>query len=126
MALTTNYAWTQAINQTDISENDRSNGNQLPFTPKHKFQSLLSIGKGGSSTFLNFQRVGERFTGTDGSGRLEPYQLWDLGSNCNWSFKKLSGNIGFQINNLFNTDYQVMPLRAMPGRNYQFNLNVRI
>lgn len=126
LALTTNYAWTQAINQTDISENDRSNGNQLPFTPEHKFQSLLSIGKGVFSTFLNFQRVGERFTGTDGSGRLEPYQLWDLGSNCNWSFKKLSGNIGFQINNLFNTDYQVMPLRAMPGRNYQFNLNVRI
>lgn len=126
LALTTNYAWTQAINQTDISENDLSKGNQLPFTPEHKFQSLLSIGKGVFSTFLNFQRVGERFTGTDGSGRLESYQLWDLGSNYNLSFKKLSGNIGFQIINLFNTDYQVMPLRAMPGRNYQFTLNVRI
>jgi iron complex outermembrane receptor protein len=126
LALTTNYAWTHAINQTDISENDRSKGHQLPFTPEHKFQSLFSIGKGAFSTFLNFQNVGERFTGTDGSGRLEPYQLWDLGSNCNWSFKKLSGNIGFQINNLFNTDYQVMPLRGMPGRNYQINLNVRI
>ncbi|MCL6257967.1 TonB-dependent receptor plug domain-containing protein [Aquiflexum sp. TKW24L] len=124
--LKVNYAMTRAINQTDISENDRSKGNQLPYTPLHKFQSIIMVGKGTFSTFLNYQKVGERFTGTDGSGRLDPYQLWDIGSNYNWSIRYLNGSLGFQINNLFNTDYQVMPLRAMPGRNLQLNLNVRI
>jgi iron complex outermembrane receptor protein len=121
-----NYAMTHAINQTDISENDRSKGNQLPYTPLHKFQSIIMVGKGTFSTFLNYQLVGERFSGTDGSGRLDPYQLWDLGGNYNWSIRNLNGSLGFQINNLFNTDYQVMPLRAMPGRNYQLNLNVKL
>lgn len=124
--LSTNYAWTRAINQTDISENDRSKGNQLPFTPEHKFQSTISIGKGLWSTFFNFQMVGERFTGTDGSGRLEPYQLCDIGGNYDWSVKKLAGNVGIQLNNLLNTEYLVMPLRAMPGRNFQLNLNITI
>ena len=86
----------------------------------------MRIGKGLFNSFLNFQRVGERFSGTDGSGKLDPYQLWDIGGNYNWSVWKLNGNLGFQINNLFNTDYLVMPLRAMPGRNYQLNLNVRL
>lgn len=122
----TNYAWTRAINQTDISENDRSKGNQLPYTPEHKFQSIINVGKGTFSTFLNYQRVGERFSGTDGSGRLESYQLWDMGGNWNWSIRKIEGNVGLQINNLFNKEYQVMPLRAMPGRNYQFNINIKI
>ncbi|MCH6201244.1 TonB-dependent receptor plug domain-containing protein [Aquiflexum sp. LQ15W] len=121
-----NYAKTRAINQTVISKNDRSKGNQLPFTPLHKFQSIIMVGKGTFSTFLNYQRVGERFSGTDGSGRLEPYQLWDVGGNYNWSIRNLDVNLGFQINNLFNTDYMVMPLRAMPGRNYQLNLNVKL
>lgn len=124
--LNANYAWVSAINQTDISENDHSKGKQLPYTPEHKFQSIMRIGKGLFNSFLNFQRVGERFSGTDGSGKLDPYQLWDIGGNYNWSVWKLNGNLGFQINNLFNTDYLVMPLRAMPGRNYQLNLNVRL
>lgn len=121
-----NYALTRAINQTDISQNDRSKGNQLPYTPLHKFQSIIMVGKGTFSTFLNYQLVGERHSGTDGSGRLDPYQLWDIGSNYHWSIRNLNGSLGFQINNLFNTDYQVMPLRAMPGRNYQLNLNITI
>jgi vitamin B12 transporter len=124
--LKVNYALTRAINQTDISENDRSKGNQLPYTPLHKFQSTIMVGKGTFSTFLNHQMVGQRFLGTDGSGRLDPYRLWDVGTNYNWTIRKMVGTLGFQINNLFNTDYQVMPLRAMPGRNYQLNLNVRI
>jgi iron complex outermembrane receptor protein len=49
-----------------------------------------------------------------------------MGGNWNWSIRKIEGNVGLQINNLFNKEYQVMPLRAMPGRNYQFNINIKI
>lgn len=127
LGLSGNYAWNRAINQTNISENDRSKGKQLPYTPEHKFQSMVSIEKGGFSSFLNTQRVGERFVATDNTSKLKPYQLWDLGVNYRWSLGgKFSGILGAQINNLFNTEYQVLRLRAMPGRNYQFNLNITL
>lgn len=127
LGLSGNYAWNQAINQTNISENDRSKGKQLPYTPEHKFQSMFSIEKGLLSFFVNTQRVGERFVATDNASKLKPYQLWDIGVNYRWTLAgKLSGNLGAQINNLFNTDYQVLRLRAMPGRNYQLNLNITL
>lgn len=127
LGLSGNYAWNQAINQTNISENDRSKGKQLPYTPEHKLQSMFLVEKGVISSFLNTQRVGERFVATDNANKLKPYQLWDMGVNYQWTLGgKVSGNFGAQINNLFNTDYQVLRLRAMPGRNYQFNLNITI
>ncbi|SMD43276.1 iron complex outermembrane recepter protein [Aquiflexum balticum DSM 16537] len=127
LGLSGNYAWNRAINQTNISENDRSKGKQLPYTPEHKFQSMISIEKGDFSSFLNTQRVGERFAATDNVAKLNPYQLWDMGVDYRWTLGgRLSGNLGAQVNNLFNTDYQVLRLRAMPGRNYQFNLNITI
>ncbi|WP_373523128.1 TonB-dependent receptor [Aquiflexum sp.] len=127
LGLSGNYAWNRAINQTNTSENDRSMGKQLPYTPEHKFQSMFSIEKGVFSSFLNTQRVGERFVATDNAGKLKPYQLWDIGVNYRWTLGgKISGNFGAQINNLFNTDYQVLRLRAMPGRNYQVNLNITL
>jgi vitamin B12 transporter len=126
LGLDVNYSWIRAINQTDISENDRSKGNQLPHTPEHKLQSTLSFERNSFRGFLNSQYVGERYSGTDGSGRLDPYRLWDMGGNHQIYFWKLKGSIGFQINNILNTTYQVMPLRAMPGRNYQINFNLTL
>ena len=127
LGLSGNYAWNRTINQTNISENDRSKGKQLPYTPGHKIQSMISIEKGDFISFLNTQWVGERFVATDNASKLDPYQLWDIGANYQWSLgKKLSGNLGAQINNLFNTEYQVLRLRAMPGRNYQFNINIAL
>lgn len=125
--LSGNYAWNRAINQTNIAENDRSKGKQLPYTPEHKLQGMFSIEKGPFRSFLNTQRIGQRFVATDNFGKLEPYQLWDIGMHYRWSIrKKLAGTLGAQINNIFNTEYQVLRLRAMPGRNYQINLNITL
>jgi vitamin B12 transporter len=127
LGLSGNYAWNRAINQTNISENDRSKGKQLPYTPEHKAQSMFSVEKGAFTSFLNTQRVGERFVATDNANKLASYQLWDFGLNYRWSLrKKVAVNLGGQINNLFNTEYHVLRLRAMPGRNYQLNLNITL
>lgn len=122
-----NYNWTRAINRTDISENDRSLGNQLPYTPIHKVQGNLGIGKGLFNTYFNYQFTGSRFVGTDNVDMLTPYHLWDWGFGMGEMKNRwLRANIGFQVNNIFNTSYQVLRLRAMPGRNYQINLQIKL
>lgn len=127
IGLSGNYAWNRAINQTNISENDRSKGKQLPYTPVHKVQSMVSIEKGNFRTFLNGHWVGERYIGTDNTTKLDSYQLLDIGINYQWEWgSKLTINIGAQVNNLFDAEYHVLRLRAMPGRNYQLILNITI
>jgi vitamin B12 transporter len=122
-----NYNWIRAINQSNITDNDRSSGNQLPYTPVHKFQTLFGIKRGIWNPYINYQFTGSRFVGTDNQDTLPSFQLWDwgirMGEIKNTWFK---GNIGFQVNNLMNTAYQVMRLRAMPGRNYQINIQIKL
>jgi len=127
MELQMDYALNRAINQSNISENDRSGGKQLPYTPVHKYQMTGRVIKNKLSGFVNTQYISERFIGTDNVGSVAPYQLWNLGSNYEWRlFAKVEGRIGFQMNNIFNTEYEVLRLRPMPGRNYQINLNITI
>jgi vitamin B12 transporter len=122
-----NYNWTRAINQSEITDNDRSAGNQLPYTPAHKFQTLLGIKRGIWYTYVNYQFTDSRFVGTDNQDIIPSFQLWDWGIRMGeikttW----IKGSIGFQINNIMNTSYQVMRLRAMPGRNYQINIQIKL
>ncbi|WP_304884786.1 TonB-dependent receptor [Rhodonellum sp.] len=122
-----NYAWNQAINQTNINDNDRAKGKQLPYTPEHKIQFKASVEKGRVETYVNHHWVGERFIGTDNTTKLPPFGIWDSGVNYDFElFGKLKGGFGVQINNVLNTDYQVLRLRAMPGRNYQININITL
>jgi vitamin B12 transporter len=127
VSLQGNYNWTQAINKTNISENDQSAGNQLPYTPVHKFQSLIGLKRGAWSSYFNFHFTGSRFVGTDNLDVLSAYQLLDWGIKVGEiKTSRIKGTIGFQVNNLFNTSYQVLRLRAMPGRNYQMNIQITL
>jgi vitamin B12 transporter len=122
-----NYNWVRAINQTNISENDRSKGLQLPYTPEHKFQSLFSVSRGLIKTYINYHFTGSRFVTTDNISQLPSYTLWDWGIRMGeWEVGALKGRWGFQINNVLNTSYEVLRLRAMPGRNYQLNIQIRL
>jgi iron complex outermembrane receptor protein len=122
-----NYNWVRATNQTNISENDGSAGKQLPYTPIHNFQSLIGISRGLIQSYVNYNFTGSRFVGTDNIAQLPAYMLWDWGLRMGeLQLGALRGRIGFQVNNVFNTSYQVMRLRAMPGRNYQLNIQIRL
>ncbi|EKB49043.1 TonB-dependent receptor [Cecembia lonarensis] len=122
-----NYNWVRAINQTNTSENDRSIGMQLPYTPIHKFQSLLGVSRGLFQSYINYHFTGSRFVTTDNISQLPDYALWDWGLRMGeWELGAIQGRLGFQINNVFNTSYEVLRLRAMPGRNYQLNIQIRL
>jgi vitamin B12 transporter len=122
-----NYNWVNAINQINISENDRSKGNQLPYTPRHKYNISFQVVRKGWLHFVQNHWIGERFISTDNFTSMPAFGLWDMGLKKQWKWNKnISGEFGGQINNIMNKDYQVLRLRAMPGRNYQINLTINI
>jgi len=121
------YSWNRAISTKGIGENDPSIGKQLPYTPEHQANGRITIGKNDFSAFLGTFFVGQRQVTTDGLRIMPTYQLFNLGFSypkLNWGSVNLP--ISFQINNLFNTDYQVLYLRAMPGRSYQFTISIQL
>ncbi|WP_234364280.1 TonB-dependent receptor plug domain-containing protein [Lunatibacter salilacus] len=125
LQLTANHAWnaTQIIKTGDSSR--ANNGNQLPYTPAHKSQATARIKNKSMGYFINTHRVGTRYISMDNQTSLSPYLLVDIGIDRKWSLgKNLRGSMGFQVNNIGNTEYEVLRLRPMPGRNFQFNLTI--
>jgi vitamin B12 transporter len=120
------YTFSEAINRSGDQGNSRSIGKQLPYTPIHKAQTTLSLGRGATTGFVAALAVGERFTASDNTGVLPAYWLNDLGIKRSFAIHTINGYMGFQINNLFNAEYQVIRLRAMPGRNYQINIQLTL
>lgn len=119
------YTFSNAISTKGIDENDPSVGKQLPYTPKHQANGRIAAERQGFSAFLGTFFVGERSVTADNPRQMPGFQLWNLGfgyQNLKWG--KLNFPLSIQINNLFNTNYQVLYLRAMPGRSYQFNLSI--
>ena len=121
------YTWSRAISTKGVGENDPSIGRQLPYTPEHQANGKLAVESKDFSAFLGTFFVGERRVTVDGQRLMPVYQLFNLGlSYQTLSWGNLNIPLSFQINNLFNTDYQVLYLRAMPGRSYQFTISIQL
>lgn len=118
------YAYNQARNQSRINSNDRSFGKQLPYTPLHKIQWNVRVQRNRFEWTINQVHTGERYDTSDNESIVAPFTLWNSGIHYNWTFHKFNGNLGMQVLNLMNEQYQTMKLRAMPGRNYLASLNI--
>jgi iron complex outermembrane receptor protein len=104
---------------------DAQNPSQLPYTPEHQANASLEAERNGFAIQLATFYVGQRSIGTGNTRMLDSYQLGNAGfsfSQIRW--KKLQLPISFQVLNLLDQDYQVLYLRAMPGRSYQLNLTL--
>ena len=117
------YTFSEALDLTSEPANPR----QLPYTPKHQANGNLSAAYSGFAVNLGSFFVGQRAIGTGIARILDSYQIWNAGlqfSNLKWG--KTRFPLSFQVLNLFDKDYQVLYLRAMPGRSYQFNLTIHL
>ncbi|WP_057937371.1 TonB-dependent receptor [Algoriphagus resistens] len=123
--LITSYSFSQAITKEGIDKNDQSVEKQLPYTPQHQANAKFKVEREAFSAFLSTCYVGERSITADNPRLMPSYQLFNLGLGYDkLQLGKVYIPLGFQVNNLFNTDYQVLYLRAMPRRSYQFNLSI--
>jgi iron complex outermembrane receptor protein len=121
---TATYAFTHTTNRSDPQDN--SYGMQLIYIPLHKFNFNTVLEYRNFSLAYTSYAVGERntYTDNDPSGRLAPFSLHDLRFSKAFSLGEFDLETGAELCNLFDTDYQVIRSRPMPGRNY--NIWVRL
>lgn len=111
-----------ATNTESKSASDSSLNKQLIYTPKIKHQLNLTVNYKQFFVNVNQNYVGIRFTKTDNLDWLSPYQITNLNIGHDFKLVQKKLNLNFGLNNLFNTNYQVVLARPMPLRNYNINL----
>lgn len=110
------YDYTKAIDD----ETDK----QLIYVPTHKANILLDYVWKKWNFNYNLQYIGEVFITSSNTETLDAYWLSDI--TFSRSLLKDRMNIGFSVNNLFDTKYQSVAFRPMPNRNYLLQINFKI
>ena len=126
---TGHLTWQANISYTYSSTRDlaQEGSQQLPYSPKHQGNAGLQMKRDDLAFDVSGFYVGSRSIASGNSRILEGFALGNLGltySGTQW--KSLQMPLRFQVLNVFNQSYQVLYLRAMPGRSYQLNLTLTL
>jgi iron complex outermembrane receptor protein len=88
---------------------------------------VLQLSRGELAMDLSGFVVGPRNIAMGSSRVLDGFALCNLGlSFSGVHFKSLQLPLRLQVLNVFNQSYEVLYLRAMPGRSYQLNLTLTL
>lgn len=117
--ITANYVL--STNEESDIPNDETIGKQLLYVPRitHQHQILAAFKTWHVGLLQNY--VGLRYTATDNSEWLDDYSLTTLVAGKQINIRKTALVLSVQWNNIFNTTYQAIADRPMPGTNFLIN-----
>jgi iron complex outermembrane receptor protein len=111
--------------EANAQENDNTVRKQLIYTPRYTVNANFLVGYNKTAlTFFN-QYVGYRFTTSDNSQWLNPYQVSSLRLNYSVETKLADFIVFAACNNLLNKNYTILSGRPMPLRNYEFGITIQ-
>ena len=124
-----NFTFRSGYSLTAVSRIDEYNykefAYQLIYVPMHTAFAAFNYER--NKIFIGWQSnyTGVRFTAQDNSSELPAYIINNISSSYMISAGKVSGLLGFAVNNLFNTDYQSVEGYVLPGRTFEFSLKIK-
>jgi vitamin B12 transporter len=97
---------------------------QLIYVPLHKATAAVAYSYRRASAYYRCLFNGSVFTTSDNSAGIPSFSVSTLGAQ--YHIECLKGlDIGVEVLNLFNEEYQNVAARPMPGRNYNMYLNFK-
>lgn len=117
-----NYSYVQTESINKRSENDASANKQLIYIPKNRLELNTEFNYKNWMFNYNMSYSDKRYTSTDNSEFLPYNLLHNISLEKKVIIKNQLIKASFNVNNLFNTDYQAIQWRPMPLRNYQLTL----
>ena len=118
----TNYVL--ATNQQSKTEGDASVGKQLIYTPRYSGCAKISAEYKGFYFAFSHTYTGYRYTATDNSQFISPFDVANVYLSKNFKYKKANYSAFISVENIFNEEYQVVLSRAMPMRYYAFGMTL--
>lgn len=116
--LNTNYNYCRSTNEMAYDGDVTQVGKQLIYTPISTLNATFNTGWKTFYFSWNFVYTSRRYTGTDNETYMPGYNLSNIFLGKNIPLKNFVISLQFEINNLFDLDYQSIANRPMPGRNY--------
>ncbi len=119
-------AYVISTSEASYLPNDGSKGKQVPYAPRYNGQFNLGFTLAGCFFNYNHTYTGYRFITIDESQFLKPYNTGNLQLMYTFSKSAYTFKAAAQVQNLWNTTYEVVAARPMPGRYLLFSLQVGI
>ena len=113
-----------STSQKKHSSSDQSEGNQLVYVPMYSGNATFQIKYKLLYLAYTHNYTGYRYTTSDNYYYLMPFNLANLIFGKKVIKGKMIYDFNFTSNNIFNISYQAIAGRPMPGRNYQFSINL--
>lgn len=115
--ITVKYAYTPTTNESlNLPEGDVSKGEQLIYLPKNTGSLMETASYKGYDFIWVSYYTGIRNAAT--ASPLSGYWIANLSLGKEFDLNTTKFSIRFTVDNVFNTDYQSIEYRGMPGRNY--------
>ena len=120
------YDYVRSTNQKSKRPNDASLGKQLIYVPKHKVLSNFSAQHKTWRLHFWHNYNDKVFLSSDNAISLPGFWLSHLSLGKKISIRKSKLDLRFKVHNLWNKDYEVVVSRPMPGRYFEFGINLHI
>ncbi len=128
-----NYTNGSSIKRSEEYVGDPTTNNQLPFIPEEMMNIGITVRQEFDESIItqagltiSHQFIGYRFTTEDNSNFLPGYRLTDANVRFKVHLGRVFMNMKFEVENIFNQEYQIMPAYPMPGRSYRFSFSVEL
>ncbi len=105
-----------------IHGQDNYDGKPLVYVPVHKFNGNLQLLWNGFGLAYSHLFNGERYK--DYTSTLPYFNIGDVSAEYTFNIRPSKISIRFTVNNVWNTNYQLVANYAMPMRNYMLTLSI--
>jgi len=125
-----NFAWTPSINHGDPAcWADEAIGKQLVYIPQFSSSAVASLAYKSWRLSYKWCWYSERYTTSDNDmatriGRVLPYFMNDIVLEKRLATRYAGLSFKLAVNNIFNEEYESVLNRPMPGRNFEFFIEV--
>ncbi len=124
------YAYTRTTNNSDSAKMSGLSDVQLMYVPVHTANGYVNVSSNGYYATWTLSYISSRNTSLNSdehySNKLPQYMLNNISVGKIFLLKKAQFDIRAKIYNIFDVDYQAILWRAMPGRNYELSLSIKI
>jgi outer membrane cobalamin receptor len=120
------YSFTKATTASSENNNDTSVGKQLIYTPENQANASLRLNYRNFYSFWSANLTGRRYITVENSKYLPGYFLNNFTTGFKLKLRSNSFDVNFNIDNLFNVNYQTIAYYPLPGRSYSIKILVQI
>lgn len=120
------YTYTRSTKEKADAPGDQTYHKQLIYVPLHKGMASLSVRYSGYTLYVAQSFTGLRYASQDNTNSVDPYTLGNFSISKIFRYQNHRLIVSFQINNLWNKVYVVIPNYPMPLRNFQLNIQLKL